>query len=135
MVLENVFGALLTSPLAELTDDAIKHRLRAYPAKGYACRAETAIRALLNWAADEYKVPNPLAQRRKKIVLPNPPRKVVLTVEHMRHIIAAAAVIGWPGGALIQWLAGTGVRLNELRACDGPNSTPIGLNGLRPPTE
>jgi integrase len=111
-ILKRVFGTLLNLPLDEVTGDMLKHALRAYHAKPYAHRAETCLRALLNWSSDEYKIPNPLS--RKRIIPQVPSRKVFLTAEQMQQeVFPAAKTLGWPGGPLLQWLMGLGVRRNE----------------------
>jgi integrase len=110
-VLKRVLGALFQRPIDEVTGDMLKHALRAYHAKAYAHRAETSLRALLNWASDEYKIPNPLP--RKRIIPAVAARKVFLTAEQMQKVFFAAGALGWPGGPLFQWLMGLGVRRNE----------------------
>jgi integrase len=115
-ILERVLGApTLKRPLDELTEDMIRAALRACQNKapGYARRAEVSLRAVLKWANEELKIPNPLAERRR-IIAPLPARQVFLSEEDMQQrVVPAAKTLGWPAGPLMLWLMTTGVRRSE----------------------
>jgi integrase len=114
------FAPIYGQPFATLKADAYQGCLSAIRGRqGAAPYASGRINAVLNWAADEYRIPNVLGSKRERKRLPKMPRarKVFLPGETMPKVFQTARDgLPSPVGELLQFLIYTPVRSHEAAA-------------------
>jgi integrase len=114
------FQTVLKHPFADLDADTLQDCLgKIQGRRGAAPSTSQYLNAILNWAADEYSIPNILAGKRQKKRLPKMPRarRVFLPGEVMPKVFQTARDgLPSPVGELLQFLIYIPVRCHEAAA-------------------